>query len=102
MYGFPGVSYLTAQNGTEVNDPARRITGATEATVNVAPHGTAVADVLLVQAGDFSASACQPVDATVIRVYPPDETTPLYAADHEKICSVKGTGVPQINPVTAP
>jgi hypothetical protein len=98
MYGYPGVSLLTGPNGPQINDPAQRVT-ATPTLTTLAPNTAAHASLLLTQAGNYPTDTCKPVQTTGFRIYPPDDTTPLYTNSTQQACSTKGTGVPQIYPV---
>jgi Protein of unknown function (DUF4232) len=101
MYGYPGVSFATGPDGQQVNDPAQRDpTGGAPTLVTLAPNATAQAEVRMAQPGNFGAS-CQPVDVAGFRVYPPDETTTLFASDPQQACSAKGVAVPTVRPVRA-
>jgi hypothetical protein len=98
MYGYPGVSFLSAA-GVQINDPAQRA-GGPPTTVRLAPHQAAQADLLLVNVANYAGNpTCQPTLTAGVRVYPPDETVPVFVASAQQICQVNGTGVPQIYPV---
>jgi len=98
MYGYPGVSFVTG-HGDQVNDPAQRV-ARTPSLVTLAPNGKAHASLLLVNVNNYVGSpSCQATLTAGVRVYPPDDTTALFASSAQWICDVKGTGVPQIYPV---
>jgi hypothetical protein len=98
MSGYPGVSFVTGSSGTQIGDPAERV-GTPGVRVNLAPQGHAHANLLLNQVGNYGADGCKPVPAAGLRVYPPDETTALYAASARQVCSATGIGFAQIYPV---
>lgn len=100
MYGYPGVSFVTGPTGQQVNSPAQRASGA-HGTVTLRPGGSAYATLLMVQPGNYPAGTCQPVTIAGFRVYPPDETVPLYAASSQQVCSAAGTGLSTVYPVQA-
>jgi hypothetical protein len=100
IYGYPGVSFVT-DRGDQVNDPAHRVPQ-TPSLVTVAPNGKAHASLLLVNVDNYAGSpSCQATLAAGVRVYPPDDTTALFASSPQWICDIKGAGVPQIYPVEA-
>jgi hypothetical protein len=102
MFGYPGVSFVTGPAGTQVNDPAERSGAPAASLVTLPPNARAHASLLLVNVDNYNGSpSCQPTLAAGIRVYPPDDTTALFARYPEWICDVKGTGVPEIYPVQA-
>jgi hypothetical protein len=55
--------------------------------VTLAPGQTAHADVQLINAGVFSPASCGPQDVNWIRIYPPDQTVPLYASLAVQTCT---------------
>jgi hypothetical protein len=91
MYGFPGVSWVTGVGGSQIGSAASRETSYASVTVTLAPGGSAHAVMQIADAGNFSPSACQPVTAHWLRVYPPDQYTSLYAAFTTTVCSKKIT-----------
>jgi hypothetical protein len=99
MYGYPGVSFVTGVSGQQVNDPAQRDAGGGgPSLVTLPPNAAAHAPLRLTQPGNYG-PPCQPVDVAGFRVYPPDETTALFAASPQQACSAKGLAVPTIRPV---
>jgi len=87
MYGYPGVSFVTGSPGSQIGSPAARNPGVTPATVTLAPGGTAHATLQVADAGNFPPSACHPVTAHWLRVYPPDDFTALYISYTSRTCS---------------
>lgn len=102
MYGYPGVSFVTGPNGSQVNDPADRASGVTKPRIVVPAEGVARSVLRLVRAENYDASACRPTWVPGLRVYPPDEYDPLYVSMPLKVCSANGYGVPVIYPVDLP
>lgn len=98
LTGYPGVSFMDSPNGTVVNQPAQS-TGGPPGSVTLPPGAFGHADLLLTQVGNFSAAACHPVTAAGLRVSPPNEAATVFVPSAQQLCSVKGTGVPQIYPV---
>jgi hypothetical protein len=92
MYGFPGVSWVTGVGGSQIGSAASRETSDSSVTVTLAPGGSAHAIAQIAVAGNFSASQCQPVTANWLRIYPPDQFSPLYAKFTTQVCSKKITG----------
>jgi hypothetical protein len=77
LRGFPGVSYVTGDAGTQVG-PAAEMVGERGPQVVLAPGGTAAAPVQLVQVANFDAAVCRPEPVRGLRVYPPGDTTSLF------------------------
>jgi hypothetical protein len=91
MYGFPGVSFVTDHPGTQLGSPASRVTSFSSETVTLASGGTAHSWLGIADAGNFPASACRPVTAHWLRVFPPDQFSALYASFTTMACSKKIT-----------
>jgi hypothetical protein len=79
LVGFPGVTYVTGTNGTQVGAPAER-DGAKGSQILLKPGQVASAIVTFVDAGVFDASVCKPTPTLGLRVYPPDQTASLFIA----------------------
>jgi hypothetical protein len=91
MYGFPGVSFVTGNPGRQIGAAASRQTTFGPETVTLASGATAHAWLGLVNAGNFSPSACGPVTAHWVKIYPPDQYTALYTRFTAQVCSKKVT-----------
>jgi hypothetical protein len=76
MYGYPGVSFVSAASGAgrQIGAPAMRSAAFTKLAVRLAPGGSAHAWLKVTVAANYPASTCDPVTADWLRVYPPEET----------------------------
>ncbi|MEU3274071.1 DUF4232 domain-containing protein [Saccharomonospora sp. NPDC006951] len=77
IQGFPGVSYVTGDEGRQVGPAAER-EGAKGAAITLNPGEAASADVGFVQVQNYDASACNPTEVRGLRVYPPQETQAMF------------------------
>lgn len=77
MQGFPGVSYVTGENGQQVGPAAFRV-GRKGAPVTLPPGGTAAAPLGFVNVRNFDPAACRPTEIRGLRVYPPHDTAALF------------------------
>jgi hypothetical protein len=75
--GYPGISYVSGAGGEQIGDAAVR-SPATAPTVTLQPWQRATATVDQVDVANFPAADCQPVDAAGLRVFPPNNTTPVF------------------------
>jgi len=100
MTGFPGVSFVLQSTGPQVNEAAVR-SGSIGPTVRLLPGGMAQAKVLLVDIGVYDQIQCAAVQVAGLRVYLPDDTTAVFVAYPQKVCSGKGYGVPAVYSVTS-
>jgi hypothetical protein len=92
MYGYPGVSWATSIRGSQIGSAATRLTSYSPVTVTLAPNASAHAVMQIAVAGNFPASACHPVTAHWLRIYPPDQYTSQYAKFTTQVCAKKITG----------
>jgi hypothetical protein len=103
MYGYPGVSFVTAGDGTgqQIGAAATRSPVFAKATVHLAPGGVAHAWLQVAVAGNYPASSCHPVTAHWLRIYPPGETVPGYLGATLPTCSSAGAPVLTVAAVQA-
>jgi hypothetical protein len=99
LYGYPGLSFVTAPNGQQVNDPATRRSGSAPASVRLAPRQGAHVLVHTARTENYPPQMCKPVQVGGYRVYLPDETVALFVDHPIDECSVKGVNVAEVGPV---
>jgi hypothetical protein len=92
LYGFPGVSFVTAPGGSQIGNAASRQTTFGARTVTLASGGSAHAWLGIADAGNFPAATCRPVTAHWLKIYPPNQYAALYASFTSTVCSKKITG----------
>ncbi len=73
LTGFPGVSYVTGDDGHQVG-PAAAMSGPRGGAVPMDPGRTSAAELQLVQGRNFDEAGCRPTPVRGLRVYPPGET----------------------------
>jgi hypothetical protein len=86
IVGFPGVSYVTGSNGTQVGAPAER-DGAKGGQIVLKPGQVASAIVTFTDVGVFDQTACRPTPTLGLRVYPPDSTASMFVARNGTGCA---------------
>lgn len=96
MFGFPGVSFVTGPGGSQIGNAASRQTTFGAQTVALVKGGAAHAWLGIADAGNFPASACHPVTAHWLKIYPPNQFAALYARFTSPVCSkmIKGGSTP--------
>jgi hypothetical protein len=94
LRGFPGVSYVAGDDGHQVG-PAAEMSGDRGPEVVIAPRGTAVAPLRLVNVLNFDAAACRPTPVRGLRVYPPGDTASIFVAREGQGCAATPPG-PQL------
>jgi uncharacterized protein DUF4232 len=86
IVGFPGVSYVTGDKGTQVGAPAQR-DGAKGAQITLHPGQVASAVISETDIGVFDPSECKPTTTRGFRVYPPDSTASMFVAQTGRGCA---------------
>ena len=89
MFGYPGVSFVTSVPGSQLGRPAKRNPAIQATTVTLAPGAVAHATLQVAEAGNYDPSACKPVTAHWLRVYPPNQFNPIYTKYTVQVCSAK-------------
>jgi hypothetical protein len=100
IVGFPGVSYVTGDDGHQVGAPAVR-TGTIGAQVNLAPGAVASTVLHSADPGVFDPSTCQPTAVRGFRIYAPDDTAAMFISlpAGEQACA-GSTPEPELSVVT--
>ena len=86
LYGYPGVSFVTGQGGSQIGKPASKNTVIPPALVTLAPGGKA--DLLLAvhDAGAYSASTCKLTKVDWLKIYPPGDYGAVYVQYNTQAC----------------
>lgn len=90
LFGFPAVSAVTRGHHS-LGSPAARDRAFAPSTVALAPGATAHAVLRVTNVDVFSPSACRPVKAAGLAVYPPKQTTAAVVPFPLRGCAKKGT-----------
>lgn len=88
LYGYPGVSFVSAPGGSQIGIAGTENPAQPRQYVDLAPGQTAHAVLQVVVAQNFPAASCGAiVTAHWLRIYPPNQTSPLYASFTAQTCS---------------
>jgi hypothetical protein len=87
LFGYPGVSFVTGQGGSQVGSAASRDTTQPAQNIVLSAGGVAHATLRVVQAGNFPAAGCQPTAVSTLKIFPPGQTDPLYLAFTSQTCA---------------
>ncbi|MEU7476402.1 DUF4232 domain-containing protein [Lentzea sp. NPDC042327] len=98
LQGFPGVSFVTGDTGTQVGAPATR-EGAEPAAVTLQPGASASSLVTIANAGVYDPAECAPTDVRGLRIYPPGETAALFVPKEQQACSAADKATMSVGPV---
>jgi hypothetical protein len=85
LYGYPGVSFVTSQGGSQVGAPATRNRAVQTTQVTLAPGGKANALLAVHDAGAYP--DCQLTTADWLRIYPPGDYGSLYVQYKAQTCA---------------
>lgn len=99
MRGYPGVSAIA--DAHQVGNSAVRDGVIKVSTVTLQPGATAHSLLGIHNADAYPAQLCDKVTATSLKIYPPNETTPVYVAFQFSACSATGTHQLVVSPVEA-
>lgn len=87
LYGYPGVSLAAGSSATQVGAAAQRSTTSRPTVVTLKSGATGKALLRVTQALNYPSSTCSPKDTTVLRVYPPNQTTAVTLAYKSMGCA---------------
>jgi hypothetical protein len=87
LFGYPGVSFSSGPGGNRIGRAASRNPAGKPVSVTLASGASAHATVQIAEAGNYSKSACKPVTAHWLKVYPPNQVTPVFVSFTTQACS---------------
>ncbi len=87
LYGYPGVSLVSAPPYTQIGLAAKRASTTPVKLITLAPDASANALLQIVDALNFPTATCGPAKAAYLRVYPPNQTAPVYLANASEGCA---------------
>jgi hypothetical protein len=87
LYGFPGVSFVTAAGGSQIGIPATRDPALAARLVTLSPGQTVHAELQVAVAQNYPPADCDLVTAHWLKVYPPNQTAPVYVSFTAQTCS---------------
>jgi Protein of unknown function (DUF4232) len=99
LYGYPGMSFVTAGNGSQIGAAAQQNPSFGKVPVKLAAGGVAHAWLQVAEAGNYPAATCLPVTAHWLRVYAPGETQALYVSHAFDACSSDSAPLLTVMPV---
>jgi len=87
LYGYPGVSLAGGTPVRQIGAAADENPSTPRKLVTLKSGGSASALLRIVSAQNFPAARCHLVQAKYLQVYPPNQTTPIYAMYSAAACS---------------
>jgi hypothetical protein len=89
LFGYPGVSFVTGVGGSQIGNAASRNPAFASEAVTIPAGGVVHATLQVVNAQNFPRADCHPVTAHWLRIYPPNQTAPLYLSFTAPACSAR-------------
>jgi hypothetical protein len=86
LYGYPGISFLGGQRNAQIGRAAVENSSTPRTLVTIEPGQENTAELEISQS-DVPLRACEPKTATWMRVYPPNQGTPIQVPILMSICS---------------
>lgn len=100
LLGYPGVSFVTGQNGGQVGAAAHRDSTQPATEVDLAPGAVAHATLQIVDAENFPLASCKIASVHTLKVYPPNQTAPVFVTlPATKTCSASSVEILNIQTV---
>jgi len=87
LYGYPGVSLVSGPPYTQIGLAAKRSTSTPKKLVALTPGATAHAQLQIVDALNYPPASCGPTKATALKIYPPNQTVPVYLPNTSNGCT---------------
>ena len=87
LFGYPGVSLVTGPPYKQIGLAAKRSTSTSKKLVTLAAGATANAQLQIVDALNFPSASCGPTKATALKIYPPNQTEPVYLPNTSSGCT---------------
>ena len=87
LLGYPGVSLVSGPSNTQIGLAAERSTTTPVKLVTLAAGATANALLQIVDALNYPPASCAPTKATALRVYPPNQTAPVFLPNTSNGCA---------------
>lgn len=87
LYGYPGVSFVTGVGGSQIGMPATENPARPRQLITLAPGRAGHAELQVVNAENYPPANCGLVTAHWLKVYPPNQTAPLYAGFTAQACT---------------
>jgi hypothetical protein len=87
LYGYPGVSFVTGVGGSQIGIPATENPTNPRKLITLAPGQSGHAELQVVNAANYPPADCGLVTAHWLRIYPPNQTAPLFASLTAQACT---------------
>lgn len=90
LWGSPGVSFVTGDDGKQVGEPATRIDRSQGKQVVLRPGATAASPLTITKPDAYPPERCVLVQVRGLRVYAPGDTASMFVDAPQQTCSALG------------
>ena len=87
LFGYPGVSLVSAPPYKQIGLAAQRASTVPVKLITLATGAAANAVLQVVDALNFGSATCSPTQAAFLRIFPPNQTAPVFLPDTSEICA---------------
>jgi Protein of unknown function (DUF4232) len=101
LFGYPGVSFVTGVNGSQVGAAAHRDSTQPAQAITLAPGAVAHATLQVVDAENFPLASCKLTSVHTLKVYPPNQTAPVFISFTTKACASSSVETLNVQTVAA-
>ena len=101
LFGYPGVSFVTGVNGSQVGAAAHRDSTQPATEVTLPPGAVAHATLQIIDAENFPLSTCKITPVHTLKIYPPNQTAPVFLKLASKTCTATSVEVLNIQTVAS-
>jgi hypothetical protein len=101
LYGYPGVSLAGGSPPAQIGAAAARNPQSSPKQVTLAPGAVANAVLQVTEAGNYPAATCDPVQASTLVIYPPNQTVSVSVPYKATGCSAKQVVILHVSVVQA-
>ena len=99
LWGSPGVSFVTGDDGRQVGEPATRIDRSKGKQVVLRPGATAASPLTITNPNAYPPEKCVIVQVRGLRVYAPGDTASMFVDAPQQACSALGQATMSVSTV---
>jgi len=99
LWGSPGVSFVTGDNGQQVGEPATRIERSQGKQVVINPGATASSPLTITNPNAYPPERCGLTQVRGLRVYAPGDTASMFVDTPQQACSTLGSATMSVGVV---
>jgi hypothetical protein len=99
LWGSPGVSFVTGDNGQQVGEPATRIERSKGKQVVINPGATASSPLTITNPNAYPPEKCGLTQARGLRVYAPGDTASMFVDSPQQACASLGSATMSVGAV---